>query len=419
MPATAHDAAPADGVLQPADLERYADAIVRGCLGIGDGDVLFVAGAPSHRELVVALADAAYRAGAQLVEALYEDQLARAAKLRHAHDEDLGLVPEWSLRRLREETRPHAASVSVLSLSDPGALDGVPPERIAAEQLRRMERVGPIRRAFQRGRRRWTGVAWPTPGWAARVYPGLGTHEAERRLGADLLHFCRLGPEDPPGFEGWQRHVEKLASRNAALTELELERLELRGPGVALDLRLAPGGRWLGGPRENAYGQVTSPNFPTEENFTSPDPSATEGTFRCSRPLVFQSQTIEGIAGEFRGGRLVRLEAAREEDRELLAAFLFAERGAERLGEVALVDRASRIGGTGRIYWNTLLDENAAAHIAFGSGFSNTRLPGARSRVNRARLHLDVMIGTDELEATGVAGGRRVPLIRDGQWQVP
>jgi aminopeptidase len=391
---------------------------VLGCLRIAEGDVLFVNAEPGHRELVVAIAESAYRAGARNVEALYEDQRARAARLRHGREEDLGLVPEWSFRRWREETRPHAASVSVLSVSDPGALDGIAPERIATDQLRRMERVAPVRRAFQRGRRRWTGVAWPTPSWAARVYPELGSPEAERQLAADLLRFCRLAPDDPPGFAGWQRHVETLSERNGALTELGLRGLELRGPGVALDLRLAPSTRWLGGPRENAHGQVVAPNFPTEENFTSPDPGGTEGTFRCSRPLVFQGRAIEGIAGEFRGGRLVRVEAEREEDRDLLAAFLFAEPAAERLGEVALVDRASRIGQTGRVYWNTLLDENAAAHMAFGSGFSGTRAPGARSRVNRAKLHLDVMIGSDELEATGIGPrGARVPLIRDGEWQ--
>jgi aminopeptidase len=410
---------PDETVLAPDDLARYADAIVVGCLGLGEGDMLFVSGEPDHRELVVALAEAAYRAGARLVEPIYDDLRARRAKLQYAREEHLGVVYDWSLRRAREQTKEHAAAVSILSQTDPGALDGIPPERIAADQLGQMKGLASVRRVFQRGRRRWTGVAWPTPAWAERVYPELDSLEGRRQLGADLLWFCRLGPDDPPDHEGWRRHAETLARRNTVLTELELERLELRGPGTELDLRLAPGTCWLGGPRANAYGQVVTANFPTEENFTSPDPPGTSGTFRCTRPLVFQGRSIEGIAGEFRGGRLVRLEAARDEDRDLLAAFLFSEPAARRLGEVALVDRASRIGQSGRTYWNTLLDENAAAHMAFGFGFTNTRLPEARKRVNRGNLHLDVMIGSDELEATGIAaGGRRVPLIADGEWQV-
>jgi aminopeptidase len=179
----------------------------------------------------------------------------------------------------------------------------------------------------------------------------------------------------------------------------------------------------VGGGLKNFWGKQTAPNLPTEEVFTSPVAAATEGTFRCSRPLMFQGRLIEGIAGEFRGGRLVRLDAARDADRDFLSGFLHAIDGADRLGEIALVDSSSRIGRAGRTYNNTLLDENAAAHIAFGSGFENTRsgfeTSKARRGVNRSRVHLDVMIGTNDLEATGIGTrGRRVPLIAGGVWQI-
>ena len=408
-------------MLEPEQLARYADAIVHACLGLNEGDVLAVYGAPAHRELVVAVAEAGYRAGARLVEIVYAEPHAQAARIRHAADEALGPIPDWSMRRARALQRPDAASVRLMGESDPGVFDGLPPERVAADHARAAEKAAPLRRSAQRGRNRWVGAAWPTPAWAAQVYPDVDVLEAQRRLGADLMHFCRLGPDDPPGFEGWKRHTEQLVARARALTALDLRRLELRIAETALDLRLVPGTRWLGGPRENAWGQISSPNFPTEESFTSPDPAGTEGTFRCSRPLAFRGRVIEGIAGEFRRGRLVRLEAAREDERDFLAAALATDRGAGRLGEIALVDRSSRIGRAGRIYFNTLLDENAAAHMAFGFGFGMARLPGARRRrVNSSALHLDVMIGTDALEATGVTeGGRRVPLVRGGEWQVP
>ena len=107
----------------------------------------------------------------------------------------------------------------------------------------------------------------------------------------------------------------------------------------------------------------------------------------------------------------------------MLAGILDTDRGGRRLGEVALVDSGSRIGQAGRTYWNTGLDENATAHIAFGAGFPFARVPleGARGRrgVNASLVHVDVMIGTDELEVTGVtARGERVPLIADGAWQI-
>jgi aminopeptidase len=176
--------------------------------------------------------------------------------------------------------------------------------------------------------------------------------------------------------------------------------------------------RWLGGGERTATGRTIYPNFPTEEVFTSPDPRGTSGTFSCTTPLSFSGRVIEGITGEFRRGRLAAIDAKRRVDGELLAATFATDRGAGRLGEVALVDRNSRIGQAGRVYGDTLLDENAAAHIAFGDGFGATRKEDGP--INRSAVHLDVMIGSDEVEVTGVgARGKRIPLIVGGEWQLP
>jgi aminopeptidase len=159
--------------------------------------------------------------------------------------------------------------------------------------------------------------------------------------------------------------------------------------------------------------------MPTEEVFTSPDASATSGTFRCTFPLSFRGRLIEGLRGEFAGGRLVRLEADSDADRDFVAGYIDTDKGGRRLGEVALVDASSRIGQAKRIYYNTLLDENAAAHIAFGSGFGGTRSDGSQSGINKSTTHLDVMIGSPKLEVTGIGPrGKRIPLIADGLWQV-
>jgi aminopeptidase len=405
-------------LVEAHELERYADAIVLGCLAVAEGELLIVRALLDHRELAAALVEAGYRAGARHVEVVYDDPRTRAARIRYAPEDDLGALTLWDRRRWRAVIEPGTANVTILPISEPGAFDGLPTERVARDHARSAKEIAFVRRASQRGRRRWTGVAWPTPGWAAEAYPELDSGEREARLARDLFSFCRLGPDDPPGVEGWRAHVARLSERGRRLTELGLTRLELRGPDTSLDFRLAPQTVWLGGPREQ-HGRPTAGNFPSEENFTSPDPRATEGTFRCSRPLSFRGRTIDGIAGEFRGGRLVRLDAASDDDRDFLAAALAIDAGARRLGEVALVDASSRIGQTGRIYYNTLLDENAAAHIAFGYGFGQARDAGARTRVNASALHLDVMIGTDELEATGTtADGRRVALIADGAWQI-
>jgi aminopeptidase len=270
-------------------------------------------------------------------------------------------------------------------------------------------------------RARWTTAAWPTDPWTRQVYPELPLPEAKRRLAQDLLWFCRLTDEDGRGGAGWLAHVRALARRAAKLTRLGLTALELRGPGTDLTVRLAPGTRWLGGQEETPLGVKIAPNMPTEETFTSPHAAGTEGVFSCTFPLSFQGRLIEGLRGEFRGGRLVRLEADREEDRDFVAAYVDSDPSGNgrRLGEVALVDATSRIGQAGRTYFTTLLDENAAAHIAFGAGFGGTRTEKPARGVNRSTTHLDVMIGGPDLEVTGVAAkGRRVPVIHDGLWNL-
>jgi aminopeptidase len=410
-------------LLAGEEVARYADVAVKVGLSLRKGDDLILLCQPAHREFAVAIVEAAYRAGAHAVDVLISDPFIRAARLRSSPTEFLGDLTPWQAARFRAAVTETTATLLIAGESEPGALAGIDAKRIAAEQSGSLLKLPQVRRAMRQGRRRWGIVAWPVPAWAERVYPKLSSEAAQRKLARDLLWFCRIGPDDPPGVEGLRRHLAALAARGRALTRLKLQRVELRGPGTELGVALHPDTIWAGGGGKNGFGIMQAPNLPTEENFTSPEATSTEGTFRCSRPLMFQGTLIEGLAGEFRGGRLVRLEAKREADRDWLAGYLHSIEGADRLGEIALVDSSSRIGRAKRTYYNTLLDENAAAHMAFGSGFAFTRRKkeGERGRrgVNRARAHLDVMIGTDDLEATGIAArGRRIPLIRDGSWQV-
>ena len=406
-------------LLPPDSLARYADAIVRASLGIEKGDTLVVQGEPEHRELLVAVAESAYRAGARLVDVVTTDPLVMRARLVHGSDDALGGLSPWSRRRYREATGLHGALAHIAGEGEAGYLDGVPPERIATDYSRLAKQLDFVRRAQLNMRSRWIIAGWPTDHWAGQVYPKLEPLKAKKRLAADLLRFCRLAEEDGKGTSGWRDHLRTLTRRSARLTKLGLARLELRGPGTELDLGFVEGTRWLGGFETLADGRKLAANMPTEEVFTSPDPRQTTGTFQCTFPLSFRGRLIHGLRGEFSKGRLVRLEADSDDDRDFVASFIDTDRMGRRLGEVALVDASSRIGQTGRIYYNTLLDENAAAHIAFGSGFGGTRSETPARGVNNSAIHLDVMIGGPKLEATGFdVRGRRVPLIREGAWQI-
>ena len=406
-------------LLPPESLERYADAIVRASLGVTKGDTLVAQGEPEHRELLVAVAESAYRAGARFVDVVTSDPLVMRARLLHGNDDALGALSPWSRRRYREASGPNGAIVHIAGDGEAGYLDGVRPERIATDYSRMAKQLDFVRRAQLNLRSRWIIAGWPTDHWAGQVYPKLKKAEAKRRLAADLLRFCRLADDDGKGTSGWSGHLRTLSRRSARLTKLGLARLELRGPGTELDIGFVEDTRWLGGFETLADGRKLAANMPTEEVFTSPDPRQTSGTFRCTFPLSFRGRLIHGLKGEFSKGRLVRLEADSDDDRDFVADFIDTDRTGRRLGEVALVDASSRIGQTGRIYYNTLLDENAAAHIAFGSGFGGTRTETPVKGVNRSTIHLDVMIGGPELEATGfTARGRRIPLIHDGAWQI-
>jgi aminopeptidase len=407
-------------ILTPEERRRYADAIVKASLGVGKGDTLLVQAEPEHRELAIEVVAAGYRAGAEIVELDYKDPLATRARLLHGADAALGAVSPWTKRRMRELMKPHAARAVITGETSAGYLDGIPAKRINTDFARTAETAKAFRRANMEMRTRWAGAGWPTAFWAQAVYPELAPLEAKRRLAQDILWFCRLTDEDGNGTTGWVKHVRAIKRRSARLTKLGLVGLELRGPGTDLRVGLAPETIWLGGCEETSTGITVAANVPTEETYTSPHSGATEGVFACTFPLSFRGRLIEGLRGEFRNGKLVRLDADVEDDRDFLSSYLDSDASGNgrKLGEVALVDSTSRIGQTGRTYFDSLYDENAATHFAFGSSYGGTRTQGRRG-MNRATLHLDVMIGGPDLEVTGINGkGKRVPVISDGLWAV-
>jgi aminopeptidase len=407
--------------MTPGELERYAEMIVRGCIAFRRGDTLVQRVAIAHRELAVAIAEAAYRAGAAAVDVDYEDPRIYAARVRHASKDALGARASWQREQTRALGDEKVAMVRVMGEAELSAVANLPPERVA-EDAKRLASGSELARIRIEARLRGTICAWPTDEWAARVFPGLDVEKGKRRLARDLLSFCRLGPGDPPGHKGWTAHLATLRRRAARLTKLDLDELHVRDRGTDLRLRIPPLSMWRGGGEQDRWGRQIAMNAPTEECFISPDAAATDGTFHCSRPRSFSGRVLEELSGEFRNGRLVRLKAKRDADRDWFARYLASIPNADRLGEIALVDSSSRIGKTGLVYYNGLLDENAAAHMAFGSGFAKTRtvsIAKKRHGVNRSTTHVDVMIGTDELEATGVTRtGRRVALVGGGIWQI-
>ena len=182
------------------------------------------------------------------------------------------------------------------------------------------------------------------------------------RLWDAFAHALRLDEPDPPA--AWQQRLDELQARARELTERGFTALRYRGPGTDLEVGLIEGARWMAGRERTVHGQVHAPNLPTEEVFTSPHRERAEGTVRSTMPLALRGTLVEGLELRVAGGEIVEARASRGED--ALRAELAIDDGARRFGEVALVDASSRVGETGVTFNNTLFDENAAAHIAWG-----------------------------------------------------
>ena len=262
----------------------------------------------------------------------------------------------------------------------------------------------------------WTIVAYPTEEWATEA---LGEPDVER-LWEAVGHTLRFDEPDPAA--AWRARAEELTERAEQLTERGFDALRYRGPGTELEVGLIAGARWLAAREETVNGQQHMANLPTEEVFTSPDRNRAEGTIRSTKPLAMRGGgLVEGLEVTLTGGKIVEVRA--DEGADLVRTELAIDEGAPHLGELALVDSSSRVADTEIVFQNTLFDENAASHIAWGAGFTwtvdhleATRPPAAM--VNESRVHTDFMVGGPEVEIDAVEpGGTVVPLLYGGEWQ--
>jgi len=229
---------------------------------------------------------------------------------------------------------------------------------------------------------------------------------------------CRLDEPDPA--QAWYDRIEEIFKVAGRLDALDLDALHFEGPGTDLMVGLLPSSRFAkeGGSSQTRTGVRHVPNIPTEEVYTTPDPDRTQGVVTATKPLDIAGSLVTGLRVRFEGGRAVEIDA--DANADALRGRCAVDEGASRLGEVALVDRESRIGQLGRTFFTTLLDENAASHLALGDGYSSPIGDDADlPRINESAVHIDFMIGSDDVSVTGTTKtGDRVPILRRGSWQI-
>ena len=398
---------------------KYASLIIRSGIALREGQPVRIMTEVVNSYFARLLVEEAYDAGASLVDIQYTDMPLERIRLDRTRDSKLlEMVPSWSAAMYEAILDEDWAAIALRGTENPDLMEGVDAGRLGA--LRSAAALS--RKVFSEGisanRIAWNVCLWPTRSWARKVLAGVFP-DWERRIWDELIPILRLDRDDPAA--AWLEQDRELKRRAAFLDGRSYTAFRFRGPGTDLTIGMKPDRTWTGGSCVSKGGSRFFPNIPTEEVFSTPDRSATTGSVRCSRPVEVLGSRVSGAWFRFESGRVTEFGA--DTNAEVLGQFLDIEENARFAGEIALVGIDSPIFTSGLVYYNTLLDENAASHIALGNGYRDCIRGGTamereelvETACNVSLVHVDFMIGSDEVSVFGVDGsGCEEIIIRDG-----
>jgi aminopeptidase len=407
-------------MLHKQRLDRLAEVAVRVGLNLKAGQELVMTASIEALPLAQRITEHAYRAGASLVTTLYTDDAAALMRYRFAPNESFDRAPGWLYEGMAAAFKKGAARLAIAG-GDPLLLSNEDPDKVGRANRAVSIAYRPALEMIARHEINWTIVASATPAWASAMFPSDPPDIALAKLWDAIFETSRINHEDP--VANWSAHDADLHRRAAYLNDKRYAALQYRGPGTDFRLGLADDHLWIGGGTTAGNGIYCIPNMPTEEVFSTPHKDRADGTVTATKPLSFQGTMIEGIQVRFEHGRIVEARATRGQ--EVLERLIGTDEGARRLGEVALVPHSSPIANSGLTFLNTLFDENAASHIALGQAYTGCLRDGdslspaelAAKGANESLIHVDWMIGSEQLDVDGITASNVVePVMRGGEW---
>ncbi|EGO8094229.1 aminopeptidase [Enterococcus faecalis] len=403
------------------NLKKYARLIAETGVNVQDNHTVVLQISVEQAPLARLITEEAYRLGAAEVIVQWSDETIQREFLAHAATDRIENVPQYKIDQTDDWIAKGASRISVVS-SNPDALAGVDGQRVAAFQAANGKALVNLRKATQANKVSWTVVAAASEGWAAKVFPELATSEEQvDALWNEIFKTTRIYEENP--VIAWDIHDKKLQEKAAELNEQQFTALHYTAPGTDLTIGLPKNHLWEGAGSYNARGEEFMANMPTEEVFTAPDSRRVDGYVSSTKPLSYAGTIISGMKFTFKDGKVVDFSA--EQGEEALKNLLAIDEGAKHLGEVALVPDPSPISQSGLIFYNTLFDENASNHLAFGSAYAFNLQGGtemseeelAEAGLNRSQTHVDFMVGSDKMNIDGIKeDGTIVPVFRNGDW---
>lgn len=401
-------------------IDKYAELlVVKGC-ALEQGQELYLNAPVQVVGFVRKLVKTAYEHGASYVTVNWHDGLVSRYTYDNAPLERFEHLPEWSAERTNSMARNGAAVLTILS-EDPLVMRGADQAKLVARTVAIHADCKEYYDAIDFGKMRWCIAGAASEQWAARVFPDLPENVALEKLWNAVLDASRVD-EDP--LAAWDRHEASFAARKKWLNDQHFVALHYTASnGTDLVVGLLDKAHWEGGGQEGADGSYFFPNIPTEEIFTSPDRMHVDGIVYSAMPLIHNGAPVEDFWIRFEGGRAVDYGA--REGADVLQGIIETDEHSCRLGECALVPFKSPIRDTGILFYETLFDENASCHLAFGKGFPECYENGyemsclelLNAGINDSATHVDFMIGTPDINIVGIyADGSSADVFVDGNW---